>query len=75
MINHNIKYIFFIPWKINFCHNVIGFTHEQGRPDRGKFIEIDFDAIAQFEQDEVWPNGTDVGFQTNTITLRYLIRL
>ena len=40
------------------CRNVLGFAHEQGRPDRGKFIEIDFDAIAQFEQEEGWPNGT-----------------
>ena len=36
----------------------LGFAHEQGRPDRDQFITTDFQAIAQFERDEGWPNGT-----------------
>ena len=41
-----------------FYNNTLGFAHEQGRPDRDQFIEIDFEAIAKIERDEGWPNGT-----------------
>ena len=55
------------PWD-NF-HSVLGFQHEQNRNDRDDYIEIDYDAIKQVEQENfLRPNSFRNQFRKCNLT-------